>query len=156
MLSLIPWKRNLPQAEETRMFPLSAFRRDMDRLFDRFLDVWGESDGLFGDPIRLEVCETEEEIRVIAEVPGVEPGDLNVQLVGDLLILAGEKKDQVDEQRGARTYSERSFGSFRKSLRLNAPVDPDRVRAEHKNGVVTITLTKSESVRPKRIQVRSA
>src|SRR5688572_29188444 len=123
MLGLIPWKRNVPQAEEARL-PLSAFRRDMDRLFDRFLgEFWGESDGFFGDSVRVEVFENDDEITVRAEVPGIAPEDLNVQLVGDMLVLAGEKKEH-HEPSGARTYSERSFGSFRRTLRLNAPVDP--------------------------------
>ena len=153
MLNLIPWK-SPPQVEEPRV-PLTAFRRDMDRLFDRFLgEFWGDSDGFFADPVRMEVFETDDEIHVRAEVPGIDPKDLNIQLVGDVLVLSGEKKEE--EQRGARTYSERSYGAFRRSLRLSTPVDADHVKAEHRHGVVMIQLTKSESVRPKRIQIKSS
>ena len=88
-----------------------------------------------------------------AEVPGIDPKDLNIQLVGDVLVLLGEKKQ--DKERGARTYSERSYGAFRRSLRLSTPVDADDVKAEHRNGVVTIQLTKTESVRPRRIHIKS-
>ena len=148
MLNLIPWK-SLPRVEEPRV-PLAAFRRDMDRLFGRF---WGDAEGFFADSVRMEVFETDDEIQVRAEVPGIDPKDLNIQLVGDVLVLSGEKKEE--EQRGARTYSERSYGAFRRSLRLSTPVDADHVKAEHRNGVVMIQLTKSESVRPKRIQIKS-
>ena len=155
MLSIIPWKRNLPRAEEPR-FPLTAFRQDMDRLFDRFLgEFWGDSDGYgVGYPVRMEVSETDDEIRVHAEVPGIDPEDLEIQLVGDALVLSGEKREP-EEQHGTRTYSERSYGSFRRTLRLSSPVEPDAVKAEHRNGVVTIALTKSASVRPKRIQIKT-
>jgi HSP20 family protein len=103
----------------------------------------------------MEVFETDDEIHVRAEVPGIDPKDLNIQLVGDMLVLSGEKKEE-EEQRGARTYSERSYGAFRRALRLSTPVDADHVKAEHRHGVVMIQLTKSESVRPKRIQIKSS
>jgi HSP20 family protein len=126
------------------MFPLSAFRQDMDRLFDRFLGGWGEPGGLLGDPLRLDVSETDEEIRVRAEVPGIDPEDIDIQLSGDLLTLSGEKKSEAEEN-GTCHYSERCYGSFRRTLRLGTPVEPDRIHAEHRNGVVTIRLAKAES-----------
>ena len=158
MLSLMPWKRNSPRAEEPR-FPLNDFRQDMYRLFDRFLgEFWEDSEGFYGvaDPVRMEVSETDDEIRVRAEVPGIDPKDLEIQLVGDVLVLSGEKKEPDGEQHGGRTYSERRYGSFRRTMRLTAPVNPEAVEAQHRNGVVTIVLTKSESARPKRIPITSA
>ena len=157
MLSLIPRKRNLPRADEPR-FPLIDLRQDLHRLFDRFLgEFGGDSDGFFGsvDSVRMEVSETDDEIRVRAEVAGIDPKDLEVHLVGDMLVLSGVKKEPDGEQHG-RTYSERSYGAFRRTLRLSTPVDPEAVTAEHRNGVVTIVLTKSETARPKRIQIQSA
>jgi HSP20 family protein len=132
-------------------------RRELDTIFDRFLDsAWGDTDGFAGDPLRMDVRESDEEVVVRAEIPGVDPKDLDIQLAGDVLVIAGEKKDEREERKAALTYSERRYGSFRRTLRLASPIDPDSVRAEHKNGVVTITLTKAESVRPKRIQVKSS
>jgi HSP20 family protein len=155
MLSLIPRKRNLPRAEEPR-FPLNDLRQELHRLFERFLgEFGGNSDGFFGvvDSVRMEVSETDEEIHVRAEVPGIDPKDLEVQLVGDMLVLSGEKKEPDGEHHGGRTYSERSYGAFRRTLKLSAPVDPEAVKAEHRNGVLTIMLTKSELSRKKLIQI---
>jgi HSP20 family protein len=157
MLNLIPWKRNLPRAERPQ-FPLPDFRQEMHRLFDRFLsEPWGGPSGFSGvaDPVRMEVSETDDEICVRAEVPGIDPEDLDIQLVDKVLVLSGEKKEPDGEQHGGRTYSERSYGWFRRTLELSAPVDPEAVKAEHRHGVVTIVLTKSWSARPRRIQVRS-
>jgi HSP20 family protein len=108
------------------------------------------------DPIRIDVREAEEAWIVRAEIPGVEPSALDVQLVGDVLTLSGEKKPDETRERNGSSYSERRYGAFRRSIRLTSPVDAQKVSAEHKNGVVTITLPKAESTRPRRIEVRSA
>jgi len=150
MLSLIPWKRNASPAEGTWMLPLDPVRSEMSQLLNRVLDGFPATD----DPIRIDVRETADAVIVRAEVPGIDPKDLDVQLVGDVLTLAGEKKDERDESEGGLSYSERRYGSFRRSLRLAVPVDAEKVAAEHRNGVVTITLAKAESSRPRRIQVQ--
>jgi HSP20 family protein len=156
MLSITPWRKNLSTAAETRMLPVSSFRRELDHIVDRFFEgAWGDTDGFSGDPLRLDVQETSDEIVVRAEVAGVDPKNLDIQLAGDTLVISGEKRDELDQENGTLTYSERRYGSFRRALRLAAPVEPEKVRAEHANGVVTITLTKAESVRPRRIQVKS-
>ncbi len=75
-------------------------------------------------------------------------------LVGDILTLAGEKVDENETQDGRSYYSERHFGTFQRAIKLPRPVDTDKVEADHRNGVVTITLRKSDAVRPKRIKVK--
>ncbi len=158
MTNLIPWKRGENQRRDgnVQATPVSSMRMDWDRLFDRLLDdAWtpsaGSSHGLL-----LDVSETDEQIRVRAEVPGMGPDDLNVSLAGDVLTLSGQKIDQDESQDGTRYYSERHFGSYERAVKLSCPVDPDHVSAEHKNGVVTITLQKAETVRPKRIAIKPA
>lgn len=153
MISLIPWKRSeLASNGHHVPAPISAMRHDWDRLFDRLLDdAWtGHGQGM-----PLDVTETDEEIRVRAEVPGIGPDDLDVSLSGDVLTLTGEKRDGDPARDSKAAYSERQFGMFRRALRLSCPVDPDHVQAEHRNGVVTITLQKAEAVRPKRIRVKA-
>jgi HSP20 family protein len=155
MLSLIPWKKNA-HVDETRMLPFSSFRRELDPLFGRLLEnFWGEGDGVQWDPVRLEVEETDESFVIRAEIPGVDPKDIDVQLAGDVLVLSGEKRTEQRNAGEAYTYSERRYGSFRRAVRLSMPVDPESVKAEHRNGVVTVTLEKSAAVRPKRIAIKS-
>lgn len=151
MLSLIPWKRNVSPAEGTWLLPLEPMRSEVNQFLNRFM----EGPGPFEDPVRIDVRETADEVVVRAEVPGIDPKELDIQLVGDVLTLTGEKKDEHEANGNGPAYSERRYGSFRRSLRLATPVDADKVRAEHKNGVVTITLTKAESSRPRRIQVKA-
>jgi HSP20 family protein len=138
------------------MLPLASLGREIDPLFGRLLDgLWNDGDGS-GDPLRLEVRETDEHYLVRAEIPGLDPKDLDVQLQGDVLVISGEKRAETRDERETWAYSERAYGSFRRAVRLPMPVDPERVQAEHKNGVVTIRLEKSAAARPKRIQVNGA
>lgn len=155
-MNLIPWKRGELETNGPSRMPVPQLRWDMDRMFDRFFDdFWSRgSNGEFSG-VRLDVHETDEEILVRAEVPGIDPKDIDVQLTGDTLTLAGEKKDESESKSGSSRYSERRFGSFRRAIQLPCPVDPDRVEAEHRNGVVTITLRKNEAMRPKRIAVKT-
>ena len=104
----------------------------------------------------LDVSETDDEVQVRAEVPGIEPKDLDISLAGDVLTLSGEKVDEHRSEKESRYYSERHFGSFRRAVKLPCLVDPDHVEAKHRNGVVTVTLRKAVAVRPKRIKVKSA
>lgn len=155
MLStMIPVKRDLANRTPTGVF--SELRSDWDRLFDRFLDdMWGPPTG-GALAVPLDLAETDEELRIRAEVPGVAPDGLEIQLVGDVLTLSGTKLDPAPEARTRQLHAERRFGSFQRAVRLPCAVDPDGVAAEHANGVVTVTLRKAETVRPKRIAVRPA
>lgn len=157
MMKLMPWKRNdSRRADDSGMVPVSQMRWDWDRLFDRLLDdAWSQAARPVPD-LLLDLSETDDEIRVRVEVPGIEPDDLDISLSGDVLTLAGEKVDEDDSRDGSLTYSERRIGSFYRALKLPCEVDPDHVLAQHRNGVVTITLQKAETVRPKRIRIKSA
>lgn len=152
---LIPWHRNGNSNRE-----VAVHGSDWDRLFGRVLtDFWGPmaapaAGAKHGVP--LELTETSNEIRIRAEVPGMDPKDLDISITGDVLTLSGEKVEQKEEQAGASHYTERRYGSFRRAIELSSPVDLDQVKAEHKHGVVTITLQKAEAVRPKRIEVQAS
>lgn len=150
MNSLTPWKRDGSRS-------VRRMRSDWDRLFDHVLDgAWGAAGDGGGDwGVPLELSETAEEIRVRAEVPGVDPKDLEISVTGDVLTLSGEKREERESQDGASHYTERRYGSFRRTVQLGSPVDLDRVEARHEHGVVTVTLQKAETVRPRRIEVQA-
>lgn len=159
MMNLIPWKREDVQDRNgggMQLSPISSMRMDWDRLFDRFLDDAWAPLAATSHGLPLDMSETDDEIRVRAEVPGIEPENLDISLAGDVLTLSAQKMDEEESESGTRRYSERHFGSCRRAVQLPCPVDPDRVSADHENGVVTITLQKAETVRPKRIAVKSA
>ncbi len=119
---------------------MTTFRKEMDRLFDRFWEV-NDTPGAW-DP-KLDVSETKEFITVKAEVPGIEPKDIQVSLENGVLILRGEKKAEAEKKEERFYRSERVYGTFARSLRLPMPVDGTRVIATFKNGLLSITLPKA-------------
>lgn len=166
-INLIPWKTRAPEGEAEGFAPTSSlarFRSEMDRLFDRFLS------GPFGRPElasmepgwpmkwmpSLDVTESDDEVFVRAELPGVDPKKIDISVSGDLLTLSGEKKQEKEEKRGSYYHVERSFGSFRRSVRLPSSVDRDAVSAEFENGVLTIRMRKAEVEKPKRVPISVA
>lgn len=154
MRGLVPFRRDLRTPGAGGVTPRLSL--DLDRWLDRWLDdPWFAAAEASAPRIHLELVETEDEVVVRAEVPGIAPEELDVNLTGDVLTLSGEKKAQTEKQEGARVASERTFGAFQRSIQLPCPVDPEHVSAEHQHGVVTITLRKADVVRPRRIQVHS-
>ncbi|HXG63337.1 MAG TPA: Hsp20/alpha crystallin family protein [Planctomycetota bacterium] len=138
---------------------LSRFRAEMDRLFERFFrDPWSVFDetswaSSWGWNPALDVIDGEKEVTVRAEIPGVDPKDVEVTVSGNLLTIAGEKKD-VSEEKGKNFYrSECSYGSFRRSVALPEGVDADKVQAEYSNGVLTVRVAKSKTAAPRKIAI---
>ena len=154
MNNLIPWRRTHPR-NNGELQPVSQMRSDWDRLFDRLLDDRLVPSAQSANGWPLDVSESDEQIRVRVEVPGMNPEDIDISLAGDVLTLSGEKVEGETSD-GSTLYTERRYGAFQRAVTLPCAVDPDQVSAEHKNGVVTITLQKAETVRPKRIKVNPA
>ena len=143
MRSLIPWARE-SAAPAPREFdeqsPFLALHRQVNRLFDDFFRDFDTpfSRGWSSGWPSLEVSEGEKEVKVVAELPGLDEKDIDVTLRDGVLTLRGEKKQ---ESHGA-AYSERWHGQFARSVRLGPDVDPDRVKASFDKGVLTIQLEK--------------
>ena len=156
MKSLIPKRLVHRDTTNTPTLFHSPFGMDHGQLFDRFFqDVWGgrSEETLAMTSGAMDVVEMEDALRISVEVPGIDPAELEVSLTGRVLTLSAEKRDEHVEESENRTYSERRFGTFRRSIKLPCDVDPGGVQAQHKHGVVTVTLKKSDAVRPKRIEV---
>ena len=157
MTNLIPSRRRAQQGGQLQ--PVTRLRSNWDRLFDTMLDdFWPSAASTFGataQGMALDLTETDDEIVVRAEVPGIDPEDLEIQLNGDVLSISGEKTAEEEHKEGARHYSERVYGSYQRTIQLPKAVDPERVKAESKHGVVTITLRKAEVARSRKIDVKS-
>lgn len=140
--------------------PFLRLRREVDQLFDDFFGGSGiarwPGDQRLSLP--LDVSETDKEITVTAELPGVDEKDIEVALADDLLTIRGEKKVEKEHKSDNVFMAERSYGSFSRSLRLPFGVDEDKVEAKFKNGVLTITLPKPPEVQQsiKKIEVKAA
>jgi HSP20 family protein len=112
----------------------------------------GESAGASWVP-PVDVFEEADNIRITAEVPGVKPEDIEISLEGNLLTVRGTKQQEA-EQRTERVHRyERMYGVFERAFTLPASVDPKNIKANYDNGVLTITLPKSEKAKPRQIEV---
>lgn len=156
--------KSVSSKSETPKSP-SLFGGDVDRLFDEF------ARGMMTTPFyrraadwepfrRLEkasgimtpdidVTETDKEIRISAELPGMAEEDIDVEMSGDRLTIRGEKKEEHEERDKDYHVSERRYGSFRRSLRVPDTVDGGKVSAEMKNGVLTVVLPKANAAKNK-------
>lgn len=162
-MNLIPWrnKQNSESSEERELAPmLRHFRTEMDRVFSRFFsepfgalaEVWPD---LRGWGPSLDVSETDTHVVVKAELPGVDPKEVDVRIAGNVLTISGEKSESSERKGESFYHTERRFGSFRRTVPLPAYVDAEKVSAEHANGVLSIQLPKSASATPKRVPVKA-
>ena len=160
MRGLVPWGR---QSESTPALyrgeqsnPFMTLRREMDRVFD---DMFGQSmlPSLGGSAVSwpiVEVGETDREIRITAEMPGMNEKDVEIQLEDGVLTLRGEKKSETDDK--DRGYSERYYGRFERRIALPSSVREEACNASFHNGVLTVTLPKSEeAARGRRIPINA-
>jgi len=149
--------------------PFLELRKATDRLFDDFFrsfrsplagrkSPWELTTGVLGSEWpRVDMNETDEEIRITAELPGVDRDNIDVSVSDDRITIRGEKKEQ-EEKKGRSFYTlERSYGSFQRSFYLPCEVDSESVDASFKNGVLTVKLPKSaaERERIKKIPIRT-
>ena len=103
----------------------------------------------------MNVSETDKEIRITAELPGVTEQDIDISLDDDVLTIRGEKKFERTDDKENFHFVERSYGTFQRSLRLPFPIDPEQVQANFENGVLTVTVPKTgRQERSRRIQVQ--
>jgi len=165
MRDLIPWGRNQNQApanyRDNERNPLLSLHRDMNRLFDDVfrsfdsqLPTFGSFGALGAAWPSVEISDTEKEVRVTAEVPGLEEKDIEVLLDGDVLTLRGEKRSESEDK--DRQFSERYYGRFERRIPLGVEVEEDRIDARFRNGVLTVVLPKSEKAQSqvRRIQIK--
>jgi HSP20 family protein len=127
----------------------------IERLFGEIPDLTGNT--ALAAP-RIDVSETDREIRVRAELPGVDQNDIEVMVDDDLLTIRGEKKIERDEKQENFHVVERATGAFMRTIRLPFPVDPSAVEASYDNGVLTVTLPKPAEAKQRsgRVEVRGA
>jgi len=150
---LIPWSRQenrFPVSAEQRErdeHPIISLHREVNRLFDDVFRGFGVP--VFGSIERsvswphVELGETDKDVRVTAELPGLGEEDIDIMLEDGALTLRGEKRSEVEDK--DRGYSERSYGRFERRIGLPKGIDRDRVSATFKNGLLTVTLPKTEA-----------
>jgi HSP20 family protein len=146
----------LPPLRRTTAEWLDQIRQEMDQLLHRFLREKGEQarESALGWSPQVDVEETDREIIVTIDLPGVDPQDIEIALVERSLLVQGKKEERRDEARRNFHLAEREVGRFHRSIPLPAGADPEHVQAITAKGVLTITIPKKPEVQPRRIPVQ--
>jgi len=152
MFELMPWKKREQRG-------LTNLRRNFDDIANRFFDrdFWAPGDLFREDRLlpSVDISEGKKNITVKAEIPGVEANDIDISLSGKLLTIKGEKKQEKEEKNENYHRMERSYGYFNRTIELPAEVDPEKVDASYKKGVLKIELKKTRESETKKIEIKS-
>lgn len=144
---LVRWN---PYREMNRM------RRMMDRVYDENLaQRWAASDEATS-PLALDVKETEEAYIVKATLPGIDPQDVEITYNNKTLTIQGELQNEEEHENERYHMRERYSGKFYRQLRLPFPINEEAIDAKYEHGILTLTLPKSEELKPKKIVVQAA
>jgi HSP20 family protein len=134
---------------------LISLQREIDRLFDDFTRGWSGSERGQQLMPSINVAETEKEIEITAELPGLEEKDIEVNVADNILTIKGEKKVEKEEtDKSYRTY-ERSYGSFSRRIELPSGVDAGKIKASLANGVLEVTIPKPAPAQVKKVDVKT-
>lgn len=135
---------------------MTTLRQAMDSLFeDSFVSPAAFSTAGLTD-VAMDMYETDSDIVIKAELPGVKPEEVNISVANDVLTIKGEHKEEQEDKEANYWWKEMRYGNFSRSLRLPSLVNSDKAEAEFENGVLTLTIPKAEEVKPKQIKVRQS
>lgn len=148
-MTLVRWE---PMWRRSPLAMMDAIRREMDRMWEGFFR--GESEGISTWSPRVDLVEHDDHLELIAELPGLSKDDVRLELNDAIFTIAGEKKEEQERKERNIYICERSFGSFQRSFHLPVKVDPQKVEAHFKDGVLTVKLPKVEEAKPKKIEIK--
>lgn len=159
-MNLIPyrsWRR--PAIESTGLSQLGDFRGEMGRLMDSLFNrqmavpTWFEA----ASPVEwlpaIDISEDATQLLVRAELPGIDPQALDIDVTEDRLVISGEKKQATSKTGNGWTHMESQYGTFTRTIPLPTPVDPEKVTARFENGVLTVELAKAETSVTRKVPV---
>ena len=123
--------------------PFTQLKTEVDRLFESFpFRLPSLKLGRFATAPAVEMSETNKAYKITAELPGIDPDEVEVTFDDGVLRIAGEKKEEREENERGYRVSERSYGAFERAVSLPSAANPDKINAKFKNGVLTITIAK--------------
>lgn len=134
--------------------PFRSLREEMDDLISRFSRDWnGNLQATYRPP--TDIAETAEALEIHLDAPGMKPEDISIEVTGNLLKISGERKEEKEEKGKTFHRIERRSGQFYETMTLPCAVKEDKVQAEFHDGVLTITLPKSEDAKTHKVKVKS-
>jgi len=155
--SLIPVGRERNVARRDP-YPFTSLQREIDRLFEDFTRGFPTISASAPAELMpsMDVTETDKEIELTAELPGLEEKDVQINLTDNMLTIRGEKKAEKEQKDKDYRLIERSYGSFMRSLELPTGINPDAIKATIDKGVLKVTVPKPAPAVAKKIDVKSA
>lgn len=144
--TLTPYQSRIPLFDD--------FRKEMDSLMSRFFENGGTTAEISAWTPRLNLSETDKNYELSIELPGLKPDDVNVEIRHGELWITGQRRDETEEKGRTWHRIERYYGEFRRVVRLGDDVNPAKVEAEFKDGVLCVTVPKTEVAQPKRITIK--
>lgn len=140
--------------------PFTSLQREVDRLFEDFTRGFPAMPGIGQQGSSLmpsiDVTESDKDIEITAELPGLEEKDVQINIADNILTIRGEKKAEKEEKDKNYRLVERSYGSFERSLELPNGVDANAIQASIAKGVLKVTVPKPAPAQTKKIEVKSA
>ncbi|MGC2589798.1 MAG: Hsp20/alpha crystallin family protein [Pseudolabrys sp.] len=171
-VSQLPVKKGKIERSSTLEPPFESLRQEINRMFDDF--GWGSwptfrrslfaTEPMFSrgltrtNMLAVDVAESEKAYEVTAELPGIDEKNIEVKVANGILTMKGEKQEEKEEKKKDYYLQERHYGSFKRSFEIPEGVDPDKIEAIFKKGVLTVTLPKKvEAQKPaKKVEVKAA
>ncbi len=148
-MTLVRWQ---PRQVPNPWPRLDALQRHFNRLFDSALTDDENMNPVEWSP-RVDVVELENEYKISTELPGLKKENVKIEVQKDMLTISGEKQSEHEKKDRNIHISERVYGSFSRSFRLPSNTEPDKIKAEFKDGVLNLALPKTEEAKPKQIEI---
>ncbi len=101
----------------------------------------------------VDVYEDTDAIVIKADLPGMKQEDIDIEMNGDMLTIRGERKFEDEERRDNYVRVERQYGTFQRTFTIGVPIEPNKVKATYRNGILELNIPKAEAVKPKKVQV---
>lgn len=132
---------------------LDLMRSAMDRMFGNYRTRAGMPRGVF--PL-LNITETEDNLTIRAEMPGMNPKDVEITATHDAVTIRGERRPAAVDREVNYHQREREFGSFNRIIAMPCEVNSEKIRASYRDGILTIVLPKAEQAKPKQIEIKTS
>jgi HSP20 family protein len=135
---------------------MGLLQNQMNRLFDAAMHGNGDATGTTGWIPAADIYESDNDLVVTMDVPGVDPKNVEIRVENNVLTIRGER--QMEESQKAESFHrvERFYGAFARTFALTTSVDTEKIRASYNAGVLSITLPKAEAAKPRKIQIAAA
>lgn len=156
MSTNVPARTSRSAALPSVFAPFRSFRDEMDELISRFTRDWdGGALSMASFRPATDIAETADALEVRLDAPGMKPEDISIEVTGNVLKISGERKEEKEEKGKTFHRVERRSGQFYETMTLPCAVKEDKVEAKFDDGVLTVTMPKSEEAKTHKVQIKS-